>query len=131
MQDRLPLAVKSTIKVCLEQGLKQNSDCNISPNQALREDSQSDLSGWVCVEAEWGRRRPARNSKPLESPGKMRAAQSNLPHYVVAAIFAGLVIKPTGYMAIRFVLLPREPAYFFRSPSVTAAEFDRYMSIRN
>lgn len=61
----------------------------------------------------------------------MRAAKSNLPYYVVAAMFAGLVIELTAYLAIHFVLLPREPAFFFRSPSITAAEFDRYMSIRD
>jgi hypothetical protein len=61
----------------------------------------------------------------------MRAAKSNFPYYVVAAIFASLVIELSAYLAIHFVLLPREPAFFFRSPSTTAAEFDRYMSVRD
>lgn len=61
----------------------------------------------------------------------MPSAKSNLPYYVVAAIFVVLVIELTAYLAIQFILLPREPAFFFRSPSINASEFGRYMNIRD
>lgn len=61
----------------------------------------------------------------------MPAAKSNIRHYVVATIFVGLVIEVAAYLAIQFILLPREPAFFFRSPSISSLEFDRYMSIRD
>ena len=89
------------------------------------------MPGWVSVGRRSGHRSVVTNSKPWGSPGKMRTTKSNLPYYVVVALFAGLVIEFTAYLAIHFVLLPREPAFFFRSPSIPAAEFDRYMGIRD
>jgi len=61
----------------------------------------------------------------------MSAVKSKAPYYVVAVMFVCFVTELAAYLAIHFILLPREPAFFFRSPSVTAVEFDRYMSIRD
>jgi hypothetical protein len=66
-----------------------------------------------------------------ETPETMPVAKSHLLHYVVATIFVGLIIELTAYLAIQFILFPREPAFFFRSPSVSAPEFDRYVTVRD
>ena len=66
-----------------------------------------------------------------ESPETMPVAKSHLLHYVVTTIFVGLIIELTAYLAIQFILFPREPAFFFRSPSVSATEFDRYVTVRD
>jgi hypothetical protein len=50
---------------------------------------------------------------------------------VAAAIFVGVLTEVAAFLAIQFVLLPQEPAFFFRSPSVSAPGFEEYMRIRD
>ena len=61
----------------------------------------------------------------------MSTGKSKVPYYVAAAIFVGAMIEVASFLAIHFVLLPREPAFFFRSPSVSGPEFERYMRRRD
>jgi hypothetical protein len=61
----------------------------------------------------------------------MSTGKSKVPYYVASAIFVGAMIEVAAFLAIQFVLLPREPAFFFRSPSVSGPEFERYMRRRD
>lgn len=59
------------------------------------------------------------------------ATKLNLRLYALLAILVCSIVELFSFMVIRFILLPREPAFFFQNPEPTSSGFQRYMNVRD
>lgn len=51
--------------------------------------------------------------------------------YLTVVFFTGALIEMVSFLTIWLVVLPREPSFFFQSPSVTESDYKNYMQKRD
>src|SRR5262245_38911036 len=51
--------------------------------------------------------------------------------YLLTCAFVLVVTEVVAYLAIRFVVLPRNTSFFYRIPTVTRADFENFMTARD